>query len=91
MKKMAFTRFRVLVMALAVAAFLAGSVAYAANGPAKKRYSVSMEDQKGHQGVEVVCAVNPKLAKEKALAKWGHRGHHRRVTGVNEQGQCEGD
>ena len=53
------------------------------------RYQVKLRDHLGHHGVEVVCAINPERAKEKALAKWGHKGHHPGVVSVVKKGVCQ--
>ena len=53
------------------------------------RYRVTLRDQLGHHGEEMVCAINPARAKDKALAKWGHQGHHPGVVSIVKKGVCE--
>jgi hypothetical protein len=53
------------------------------------RYRVTLKDELGHKGVVMVCAINPERAKEKALAKWGHKAHHPGAVSVVKKGVCQ--
>ena len=75
--------------ALILAAGVATGVPGRARAETHYRYEVMLRDRQGHQGAVTVCAINPQRAKEKALARWGHQGHKRRVVKITKKGVCQ--